>query len=130
MKLTNTSIRIKPSDLKQIIINNTNNDPNSNENRISYVFNDTISKPDPSDDFTIYGKNDINVTNLGFLMSHKSHYAQKNIIPNIKNISLSKCIPYGEGYIGVVENINNFPIPKEIILTPEEILLFKQRMKK
>ena len=131
MKITDTKILIKPSDIKQIIIVNENNDPKSDRNNIAYVWNDTIAKPDKSDDFTIHSKDGFKISNLGFNIQQSSSYAQKNIILHFKITELDVCRDYGDnGRIGTVKNINSFPIPKEITFTKEQITEFKHRMKK
>lgn len=130
MKITDTKILIKPSDIKQIIIVNENNDPKSDKNYISCIWNDTIAKSDKSDDFTIHSKEGFEICNLGFRIQQSSSYAQKNIIQHVKTTELDVCRDYGDnGRIGTVKNINSFPIPREITLTKEEIIEFKHRMK-
>lgn len=132
MKFTKNKILIEQGDIKNIIIVNDKAFP-SEKDSIAFVWSDNISNPSKKDDFVIDTKDGFSVNNLGFRIGTTSKYVQSNIIPHIKEgLNIASGGKYGNegGYIGNIKDVSSFPVPKEIILTKNQLIEFKTKMKK
>lgn len=127
MKFTKTKITCNKDDFSQIIFIRDGILPSQNDS-ITFMWNDNIAKYSKENDFEIVDKNGWHLTNVGVRIPMDSKFLKTYFYPNIKEIKYNKIKDYNQdGKIANIINLENIPVPF-FVLSSNDIALFRNLM--